>query len=1671
MFANADTLKLYTFGNQGARQNGTALSNVKLTPGKAGGFFRPRNNVKVGEVKQFELKWQSNVPGTLHLAASLQSGDKKTSSRLPVVSVPGGSEYRRIVWDLTKLPKSQEYNLITDMEIKFVPAGNSAEAVIAFKDAAFSSDAMPSAAELQLANLASDGFMDVPMYTFNTVGKRQYAFALENVKLQPGKAGGIFRPRNNLPVNKIVQFEVEFKCNVPGTLRLAGSLHKDGKQFSGNMKVVPVQPGDYQRYIWNFNEMPNFDNAETMGDMELRFTPQSGSKDVVFSFRNARFNSQYRPGTEKAVAPAPSSKVQTPANPAADNASLLKLHSFGNQGKRVAGTSVDNVKLLSGKAGGFFQPNKKLPLQNIAAMSLEFKSNVPGTLKLSASLMDDKGNRFSTRLTPVKIVGNGEFEKVSFPVDQLPKYNEYTILGDVELRFTPDNPADAVIGFRNARFLTPAEAAAISKQQSNKKEFRGSDVLKHIHFSRAEAIKTPNELIARVKAATPMAFYQEKLHWESDEVYQIEIALKTNAPGYWQFACSNTFEGKRGTVRVSPQAAIPDGEYHTYIFVVHGLNNYKGYTTNWEVKWMGGEAAEVGLKSVRAVKYNNRIPDAATLQPHQPQLLGLLRPRSLAALKWVDGTNPGAVLRFYDKNLQEIPNTAVTLKPGEKSIEFTTPEYTVESYIEVLGKSSGQPVVEELQYTPPAAVGTQFWRGNWIWSQEGPGPIDHSIWFEREFTLDEVPEFAAFSGAGDDSCYTYVNGHFMGKTMRWGMTNRYDITKYLKKGRNIISCRVKNIDGQGGFIADVYVQTPSKEIYLDTDKNWRCESKSGTDTRIPRCTEPVVMIGDARCKPWNGGMMFCYAGKQAWLTPVKLEPGKMTVKVDSLPISPIRKMRFIAENEKGQRLAFNLNISPDSSQWKVGEEIAINYNLPYVDKGISKLYVEDYFVNIKGNPVLTTIDRRNAKPRPLRRASWVGSGTRPMLKMDDELIQPVFWQAPSTYGKDRIGALANFRDNNMKAYRIDVWFQDYYQEDGTLDFTIFDQYVATLLTQVPDAVFSIQVYSFMPEWWLERNPDHLSAHYNGNPRDRWLDKQALGSDKWLEDGGMLIKALIDHIKASNYADKVWGLSFTENGCGEWFYTSADANDKRSYAGYSKSDYVTYRRFLRKLYPTDEALAKAYNEPGLTLDKVEMPYLETARKGTVGTLLDPVKDRKMIDFFMYRSLRLAEVIAYFGKVTKDNTDGKWLVGAYYGYFSEMMANPRRNIQSNGHNGFIETAKSPYVDFVHAPLRYTVRKTGQPGTFMQVWDTYLLHGKMVYAEQDVRTSLSPVMEFDAGKIYCGTPEIPFGDIGQFYRSYGMTAATGSVNYWYDLEGKQFDEKVLNDVISEINDSYLTLGALRNTTPFEVAIVSDRDSAWYTQFPAPNSPNTMASEVMFKYFNQLAVPYKNLTISDLLDDSITVQPFKLYIMMPTIMLSAEKRKNLMERFRRENATVIWLYCAGPIYPDKSPSAENCGDFLGLKFRMDVTEQLPVMTTTPEFGNLVCKNHHATSPIFFPTGGYDKLIGSDNAGNALMVSKKIGTSTHYFTSLTNLPLEIYGTILDKAQVFRYSKTISTDTYWVGNDVLFIHAATNGPKSFVLPANCKARAIAGPFKGTLKSGEKFTARAGMTYGFVVEKE
>ena len=228
---------------------------------------------------------------------------------------------------------------------------------------------------------------------------------------------------------------------------------------------------------------------------------------------------------------------------------------------------------------------------------------------------------------------------------------------------------------------------------------------------------------------------------------------------------------------------------------------------------------------------------------------------------------------------------------------------------------------------------------------------------------------------------------------------------------------------------------------------------------------------------------------------------------------------------------------------------------------------------------------------------------------------------------------------------------------------------------------------------------------------------------------------------------------------------------------------------------------------------------------------------------------------------------------------------------------------------------------------------------------------------------------------------------------------------------------------------------------------------------------MPFRHVLLRDMLEKNV-VPAHKFYIVNNLIKLEEPDRRALMERFRREKATVLWLYAAGVSTEKEGPSAEKMSDFLGIRFRMKNVVLRPKLDLKPGYGVRSAVNHNTTAPWFLPVSGFQEVIGTLADGSPGLVRWEKDGVIHYFSTLMNLPPPVIQAIAEKAGVHIYAK--GGDPVLAGNDVVALHAKTGGSKTISLPSGCFMRAVLGPVKGTFQSGEKFEARAGQTYVFQV---
>lgn len=1192
----------------------------------------------------------------------------------------------------------------------------------------------------------------------------------------------------------------------------------------------------------------------------------------------------------------------------------------------------------------------------------------------------------------------------------------------------------------------------------------------------AERLSSEAGVLSLRAVADGSGFYNMKQNWEASQIRQLEFTVRADQSGYLQFSCNLDRGGEVSQYSAVIASLIPDGEWHTVVFPTVD-SAWGGTVTNWELRWRGTDRARVDLKSIDALPYGNAIPNACRMTSQAPFAVPVLRPRARCRLSWRGEGNPGVVVRFLDGNLKEIPGSAQRLSPGESAlVEFTTPPGMILTVAELQGEGGdGVPVLEQLDYWG-VFESRGKWRGSWLWSQKEPGPNYCNVWMERTFELPEDPEYAVMTYLADDKAYLYINGVYCGMNDNWHVPGRVNLTHVLRKGRNVVKVRVYNGEQAAGFAADLYVRAGGRDFTFDTDERWRCESKRNEPHVIPdKVEEPVVVLGNPHVTaPWMGGAGYRHAGPRGLLAlegdPV---PGRFTARILEMPPEPVSRCRVTFTDKKGEKSPreYWLALTPDSSQWKAGEKVTITYPLPPLDSGDYEITLDDDFLGIQKEAPLGVLHTPVRPPTEFRQASLQRVGSRPRILLGDQVVNPTFWHSVAMVRGRRFHEMTLAPRAGVENYRLVLDFKTCWKGEDDFDFTQLEEAVEAMEAACPEAVFSLHINVQMPDWWLDENPDEVCTFVDGSrtAADRYM--QSLASRKWVEDASQAIRRVIRHLAGRPYACQVWGVSIAESHNGEWFWPVTDANMDYSWGGYNLCDRRYFQAFLRRKYGTDEALRRAWGRSDASLEALpELPDWKAASQASMGLLRNPAEEQPLMDWLESRNQALAEAICVFAQVIKEESQGRLLAGFYYGYLTELGCNGYLQLPLVGHNGLWTVLQSSCVDFLSAPSRYLWRRTGDADGIMQPWSSLSLHNILTYNEMDYRTGYCRVPEPTSMRLYVGEPSTAYESVGHLNRAFGMNLACGISGYWYDLSAGGLYEPALLDVLREQAALWERLPPVQGTTPSQVAVVGNVESAYYVVPPRGDGVFTNAIEGVFGVMNQLAIPFDSLLLEDLLDPAVTVPPKRLYIMLPTVVLSREQRQGLRERFEREKATVLWLYAAGACYPGEAPSSSSNGDFLGIQTTLLQRAFLPTATTIPEYGALACANRAASRTWLPPLSGFDEAVAADGQGNPWVVRKTQGGATHYYCALMNLPRQVYEEILPRAGVWQYSRK-GEDQFWIGNDLLFLYAKKGGRKSLQIPEGMAAEAILGPFQGTLEPGkDTFPALPGMTYGFLLRR-
>ena len=459
------------------------------------------------------------------------------------------------------------------------------------------------------------------------------------------------------------------------------------------------------------------------------------------------------------------------------------------------------------------------------------------------------------------------------------------------------------------------------------------------------------------------------------------------------------------------------------------------------------------------------------------------------------------------------------------------------------------------------------------------------------------------------------------------------------------------------------------------------------------------------------------------------------------------------------------------------------------------------------------------------------------------------------------------------------------------DFSGVDRMLQQTIDTDPQALCIPRFGMEPPESWLQAHPGHRELFDDGK-----TEGVCVASEPWRAEMQVHLRALVRHCE-DKWGDRIIAYHPCGQHTGEWFYCRSWEPRLSDFAPAMSEGFA---RWVKAKYPTLAALRAAWDDPTITFEAVKTPTKEELLNTSLGFFRDPTRERKVIDWFVYKNLAMEEPLEMMARVIKDETKRKKLTCFFYGYLFDMHGVPM-GPQGTGHLAMAKMARCPDVDILCSPISYNDREQGGAGVFMSAVDSVRAHGKLWLNEDDTRTYVTPKDES------FGRVETAEGTHWVHERNFAELYPRRLATWYMDLGGVGWlNAKDIWDNIGLMQRFYQQhLDTPAKWKP-EIALIVDEDSAAYTKCSsALHSPLVYQ---MRSAFYRIGAPVGIYMLSDLVAGK--VPPAKVYYFLNCFHLDAAQRAAVKQATQAKVAT--WFYGGGYI-SDRAGDA-NMAEVIGL-------------------------------------------------------------------------------------------------------------------------------------------------------------
>ena len=582
-------------------------------------------------------------------------------------------------------------------------------------------------------------------------------------------------------------------------------------------------------------------------------------------------------------------------------------------------------------------------------------------------------------------------------------------------------------------------------------------------------------------------------------------------------------------------------------------------------------------------------------------------------------------------------------------------------------------------------------------------------------------------------------------------------------------------------------------------------------------------------------------------------------------------------------------------------------------------------------------------------------------------------------------------------------YDGFFKGYGEYDFTVVDEMLSRLAPTGKEDVFVIpRVCLEPPIWWQRLHPDEVARDSRGEAQ-----RECFASKKWLSDMTVALEALIDHLRASKWAERIIGYHIAAGGTEEWAY---QCRYDPQYYDYSEVNLRAYREFLRARYGSLAAIAAAHKKDYKKFEDIRFPHPVEREYAKNGYLRDPDTERAVLDYYDYHNESVADAILYFCRAAKEYTGGEQLVGAFYGYVFAMPQNFK------GLHALGKVLASPYIDFL------STTNCGAHWSFSSAVESARLHKKLWMCEGDIRTCLSagmgknlahamPDNDYYDSAVWHG-PETVKGSVDKLTQALARIATASVGIWWFDMFGGWFKNEEMQRVIAR---SIPLLAEQKNELfVTEVAFVVDERGHKYSSLDARSL--LYATRELTENMELAGFPYDNYLLSDIADPAFPADKYRLIIFLAAVDPADRELSAIAEKLKRDGKTLLFLGSSGA-------HSEALCEF-SLEARPEYTAK------KADFRGEVYPKHPTPAPTLVREEGYVLSRFEDGAPAVLW------KACDGYHAVLSLPLAMPSSLLRHiallAGVHLYNR--NGDAVFAGGEYIGLWAKESGYRRICLP-------------------------------------